>query len=95
VRGQRDVVEPANNAPSNQRRQVCTWDIVHMQLQKPIPEGQGQGLPTTVQAGRVLGRKQHELVVWAHHLLGLRNEQLPVVDGISQSINEDKRRKEE
>ncbi len=57
-----------------------TRDVIYVQLQESVAEGEGEGLSAAVEPWRVLGGEQHELLMRPHHLLCLRDEQLPGSD---------------
>jgi hypothetical protein len=54
-----------------------TRDVIYVQLQESVAEGEGEGLSAAVEPWRVLGGEQHELFMRPHHLLCLGDEQLP------------------
>ena len=55
-----------------------------MEFEETIAEGSRKHLPTSVQAGRVLCGKEHEVFMGSNHLLSFRDEKLAII--IEESV---------
>ena len=59
--------------------QFLAGKVLHVHLQEAVAEGAREHLAAAVLARRVLRGEEHEVGVWAHHGVGLWDEQLAVV----------------